>query len=117
MSSITLRLRFLSALVLAPTVACSGASGGPLFGDTGEAGTPATLDDAGSVAASMDAGGGSADGAASADGAPSADRCASDQVPCEGACVSARDPAHGCGAASCAPCAVPHAIAACKDGA
>lgn len=33
---------------------------------------------------------------------------------CDGKCVSASDPALGCGSASCAPCVVPHAVATCS---
>jgi hypothetical protein len=40
--------------------------------------------------------------------------CPADQKSCGGACVSRRDPAHGCGADACAPCAIPNAIATCS---
>lgn len=40
--------------------------------------------------------------------------CPRDFVACGGRCVATNDPAYGCGAATCSPCAVPHATATCK---
>ena len=50
--------------------------------------------------------------ATAADGAP----CAPGQKTCSGLCVSMGDPAIGCAATSCQPCALAHAKNACVDG-
>lgn len=39
--------------------------------------------------------------------------CASDQKLCAASCVPKRDPGHGCGGASCSPCAIANASATC----
>src|SRR5262245_10673677 len=42
--------------------------------------------------------------------------CASGQTCCGGGCVSDSDPTYGCGASSCAPCALANATATCEPG-
>lgn len=43
--------------------------------------------------------------------------CPSGTQRCDGVCVSANDPAYGCGSATCKPCSSAHATAACQGGA
>jgi len=43
--------------------------------------------------------------------------CPDGRKSCGGACVSLDDPSTGCGAPSCAPCAIPHGTAKCAGGA
>ncbi|MFI5297436.1 MAG: hypothetical protein ACHREM_05005 [Polyangiales bacterium] len=43
--------------------------------------------------------------------------CATGTKSCAGSCVSATDPAHGCGATDCTPCSFAHASATCAAGA
>jgi len=45
-----------------------------------------------------------------------ADTCVLGQKSCGGICVSALDPAVGCSAADCKPCALPHAKNTCVQG-
>lgn len=52
---------------------------------------------------------------AGTDGSPSSSGgCAQGQNACFGSCISSIDPLYGCGSASCAPCKVAHATAACQ---
>ncbi len=51
------------------------------------------------------------------DAGADAGACAQGQKTCAGACVSVLDPATGCSAPACTPCAFAHAAAACVMGA
>jgi hypothetical protein len=62
--------------------------------------SPSSEDSAGMPAASAGSGGG----------------CTSPARVCESTCVQPDDPRFGCGAESCAPCAIPHASSNCSTG-
>lgn len=42
--------------------------------------------------------------------------CGAENKACDGACVSVDDPRYGCSPETCAPCALPHAVARCTPG-
>ncbi len=81
--------------VLALPVAVAAACGGEPFDAAGSGGT-----------GGVDAGTGGSSGG-----------CAADEKFCAGKCVKQADPAFGCDAQGCNPCALPHALAACQGGA
>ena len=117
---------------LAGVVMCSVGCMGTDIISPAEPATPAATDDAGTTAAvdaavtpAADAGAGATPDAsadASGDAAADAGGDAGAGLVCEvgrakacgGSCVTLDDPATGCGAASCAPCAIPNAKAACS---
>lgn len=87
------------AAALLLTLACSGeqfTSGG---GGSGGAGAQGGTGNTGAV-----------------DGGGGGPNCPTGSKSCAGQCVSADDPAFGCGAASCAPCALNNASAKCESG-
>jgi hypothetical protein len=51
------------------------------------------------------------------DAGPKPETCPDGRKSCGGVCVSLDDPRTGCGAPSCAPCAIPHGTAKCVSGA